>query len=455
MTQALNIWLAVVIPLITQTSMDIQSISLVENNQEWYISLLYRGSDIQYLQGRLHNPERIFYDFKNATKGISWEKRELGRDTLVRIRLYPLAHRKEKIIRLSFDVTIGTTCQITEPSPGEIQFRFVNTVLKTASETVDPSQIIKEGHPDNFDRTERIQTETGMASDITPGNKPETGADDEGLRREQPPTFPFRTAESDLNSDDVRYRIGPDDSLSISVFDVPSLNQEVHVDEDGSINFPPIGFIGARNHTTRSLAKKIATLLEKYVKNPKVNVSITQFRSQRVLVIGAVGKAGDYVLRGQRTLLQIMIQAGGVSAQAGKKVEIIRKDSASGYNRMSFNIEDIMTKFNPMLDIRLQPNDIVFVPPEETVFIYYIIGALRRVGIAQFKKSEPLTLFRLIAQLGGTSENAALKRLRVLRLKEDGQRETIKVNLKAILKGKALDFTLEPSDIVYIPDKYF
>jgi polysaccharide export outer membrane protein len=122
------------------------------------------------------------------------------------------------------------------------------------------------------------------------------------------------------------YRIGPEDLLEIRVFGVEELSQTVRVNSAGFISMPLIGQLRAAGLRSIDLEKRIAAkLAENYLQDPSVNVFIQEYFSQRVVVAGAIEKAGIYALRGPTTLGQVIAMAGGLGQLAAPDdVKVIR-----------------------------------------------------------------------------------------------------------------------------------
>jgi polysaccharide export outer membrane protein len=105
----------------------------------------------------------------------------------------------------------------------------------------------------------------------------------------------------------TEYRIGAKDLLEIKVLGEDKLSTTVRVSEDGKITFPYLGEIQVDGLTAAQLEKTLSRLLEeKYIINPQVKVSIKEFRSKRVSILGSIGKQGSYELLGRTTLLEIV-----------------------------------------------------------------------------------------------------------------------------------------------------
>lgn len=108
------------------------------------------------------------------------------------------------------------------------------------------------------------------------------------------------------------YRIGPQDTLEINVFQLNDLNRVVQVDSSGRILLPLLGAVQASGMTSGQLSQDIAQRLQKsYVNNPQVTVVVKDAQGQRITVDGAVTQPGVYPLTGPTTLMQAIALAKG------------------------------------------------------------------------------------------------------------------------------------------------
>jgi len=247
----------------------------------------------------------------------------------------------------------------------------------------------------------------------------------------------------------TEYKIGSKDLLEITVFNLTELNQTVRVSEDGSISLKLLGRVEVAGLTAQDLEKKLAELLDQqYTKNARVTVFVKEF--QKVAVLGAVGRPGMYELVGPTTILQIISQAGGLTAQAMNELYVLRQGTDGTKTRISINLEEL-AKGNQELDVLLLPKDEVFVPIDQlrNVFVY---GEVRNPGTISFLQSKSITLLQAIAQAGGPTEWA--KRTRVVIKRKDrktGKEMKIPVNLKKLISGRTSDIMLEEGDVVIVP----
>jgi polysaccharide export outer membrane protein len=124
----------------------------------------------------------------------------------------------------------------------------------------------------------------------------------------------------------ITYLLGPDDTVTIHAVNAPDLSEKpFRVDAGGEIKLPMIGRIHAGGLTVEQLEAEITTGLKVYLVEPEVAVSITEFRSQPVSIVGAVAAPGVHQLEGQKTLVEMLAIAGGLRADAGPTVKLTRR----------------------------------------------------------------------------------------------------------------------------------
>jgi polysaccharide export outer membrane protein len=246
------------------------------------------------------------------------------------------------------------------------------------------------------------------------------------------------------------YRIGPKDLLEITVFGLPELSQTVRVSEDGSITLSILGRIKVSGFTAQELERELALILDKqYTKEARVTVFIREY--QKVSVIGAVGRPGQYELVGPTSLLQVIAQAGGLTAQAMNELFVYRLGKDGKQTRIAIMVEELMINGNQDLNIELQPKDVVSVPIDQTqnVFVY---GEVNSPGAIAYLASKKITLVQAIAQAGGTTEWAKKSRVMIKRKdKKTGKEWKIRVNLKRVINGRVADIVLEEGDVIIVP----
>jgi polysaccharide export outer membrane protein len=251
------------------------------------------------------------------------------------------------------------------------------------------------------------------------------------------------------------YRIGPKDLLELTVIGFQDLNRQYRVSEEGKISLPYLGELQVEGMTKSDLEKRLVQLLgEKYLENPQVSVVIVEYQSRRVFLIGAVAKPGPYELMGRLTLLKLISQAGGLTADAGSEIVVMRQLPDGDKTSLKIPVEDLLLKGDASLDIPLQSDDIISVPLDVMVQIY-VTGQVKNAGAFSVRKSNIPTLLRAIAQAGGFSERADKGDVIIKRFDESGKEIRIKVDVNNIIKGKDSDVQLLENDVVIVSERLF
>lgn len=120
------------------------------------------------------------------------------------------------------------------------------------------------------------------------------------------------------------YRIGAQDLLTVTVFGVTDLTQDVRVDASGKVTLPLIGSVRAGGRTPLELSSDIAAKLSNgYLQNPQVTVFVKSYDSQQITVSGVVKKPGVYPIAGPTTLLQAIANAQGLDDLADHRGVVV------------------------------------------------------------------------------------------------------------------------------------
>jgi polysaccharide export outer membrane protein len=173
-----------------------------------------------------------------------------------------------------------------------------------------------------------------------------------------------------VGSDDVKaekYVIGPLDQLSIFVWRNPELGAKVQVRPDGMITTPLITDMSAAGKTPAQLADDLRLALAKYVEDPRVSVMVDGFQgtyAQQIRIVGATEKPASLPYRANMTLLDAMIQVGGLSQYAaGNRARLIRHDRATGEQKeYDLKIARLLKRGDTSANVRLEPGDVIIIP---------------------------------------------------------------------------------------------
>ena len=249
---------------------------------------------------------------------------------------------------------------------------------------------------------------------------------------------------------DAEYLVGPGDILEVAVFEVEDLSRSAAVAADGRIRLPLIGAVAVAGLTPQQIEGELrARYADGYLRDPQVSVSVADFRSQPVSVLGAVREPGVYQLLGRRRLSDVLALAGGLGPEVGETIRISRVADGDRRSEIEIAVADL-------LSAPATPEDDPFIEPHDSIHIskagvVYVLGAVGRPGGFPIKDREPMTVLRALSLAEGDESVAARKRTRVIR-RRDGVETELPIRLDRILKGEEPDPTLEPNDIVYVPD---
>jgi polysaccharide export outer membrane protein len=192
-------------------------------------------------------------------------------------------------------------------------------------------------------------------------------------------------------------------------------------------------------------------------------VSLAEYGSQPVSVIGAVNSPGVHQLQGSKTLVEVLSQAGGLRPEAGYSVKITRQlqygevplanartDESGKYSTAEVNLKGLLDASDPNNNIRIQPNDVISVPRGQMV---YVIGQVRKPGGFVLNERESLSVLQALSMAEGLDRSASPKNARILRSTgANSQRQEIAVNLSKILSADSKDQPMQADDILFVPN---
>lgn len=159
---------------------------------------------------------------------------------------------------------------------------------------------------------------------------------------------------------DKSYRIGVADGLMISVWQEPELSMSVVVRPDGMITLPLINDVPVVGLRTEELQTLLTEKLKPFVNTPQVTVIVQGIKSRKVSLVGKVGHQGTFDLNEDKTVLELIGEAGGISAFAKTgSIYILRQEGAKKV-RIAFDYKKAIAGRGP--NPVLQPGDLVVVP---------------------------------------------------------------------------------------------
>jgi polysaccharide biosynthesis/export protein len=248
--------------------------------------------------------------------------------------------------------------------------------------------------------------------------------------------------------------VGPDDLLALSVYDSPELTRTVRVDADGNIRLPMLKDpIQVRGMVPSQLESTIAASLTKgkVLVDPIVTVTIVEYQSRPVNVVGAVKDPLVFQATRPIPLLDAIARAGGIREDAGSDIVVskqVMQDGKPTRITETIPVRKLIDNADPSLNVMLHGGEEVLVPEALKI---YVVGNVKKPGAYPVKNDEETTILQLLALSEGLTPYSA-KVAYVYRRSTGGTKTEVPVELAKIMKRKAPDVALQANDILYIPD---
>lgn len=231
------------------------------------------------------------------------------------------------------------------------------------------------------------------------------------------------------------YILGPSDVISVMVYGQDEFNIQTRIKPDGSIVMPLIGKVTASGQTVIGLADDIAGKLRRgnFLRDPIVNIEVSQYNSQYVRVVGMVGSPTIIPLDRPYNVLDVLLRAGWVRAD-GSRYVLLHRAAGGEPERID---TDELARSGPAAQITLRPGDTLFVEPAEVV---YLTGQVLRPGAYQLEPD--MTIAKLLAMAGGVGPTGNSSKFDVRR--DEGEKQRVDDQ-----------FVLQKGDVVNVRERLF
>jgi len=252
------------------------------------------------------------------------------------------------------------------------------------------------------------------------------------------------------------YLVGNEDVLDITVWGHDDLRRVIPVSLEGMITFPMIGEVRAAGKTTQQLEKELAKKLgDGFLVNPQITVTVREYKSQKVFVMGQVENPGTYPISKENDLLFILSKAGGPAVlpekAAGDEVIIVRPKNPTGKaltleeaeafqaTIITINLKALLAG-DPKQNITIRNGDSIIVPQKP---FFFVMGEVQKPG--KYNLERGTTVLMAISMGGGLTQKAAEKRTKIVR-EEDGKKTETRVTLETLV---------QPGDTIIVPESFF
>ncbi|HLK69629.1 MAG TPA: polysaccharide biosynthesis/export family protein [Bryobacteraceae bacterium] len=246
---------------------------------------------------------------------------------------------------------------------------------------------------------------------------------------------------------------GDDDLISISVYGEPELNRTVRVSREGTIRIPMLSKpLPAAGLMPAELEKSIARALvnERILVDPIVTVTIAEYRSRPVTVVGAVNHPLKFQADGPVPLIDAISRAQGLAPNAGAEILVTmpESDGKPGMIRR-IPVKRLIGAADPDLNITLHGGEEIRVPEAGKVFV---VGSVKKPGLFQVENASTTTVLKVLAQAEGLAPYASHTCFIYRKDDQAGKSLEIPFDIHNVLARKSPDVILEANDVLYVPD---
>ena len=296
-----------------------------------------------------------------------------------------------------------------------------------------------------------------------------------------PSNLPAQGLEGVVSED---YKLGPLDSLQVSIWGAVSydyhptrgaVSYDYHltISPQGKVFIPLLGDIFISGLTLSEAKEKISSELSKYIRDFQLTVVVTGLRNIKVFVLGEVKVPGVYVVNSLVGVAEVISLAGGPNSVGSlRDVRLIRE----GKELSSIDLYRFLGSGDKGQNPGIEAGDIIFIPPlENMIRIVGEIQATKEVmlsgysegGKEESKEGEKVSraesfIYKLgprekvrevIINVGGLTPQASLREARIERVKQDGKKEVIALDLyKLMIEGDlSQNIELRSGDTLIIP----
>lgn len=276
-------------------------------------------------------------------------------------------------------------------------------------------------------------TETAAPAPTTPATTPS-------------PTPESPSAKTAGPSDD--YLIQSEDVLRMSVLGESELSTEQVVDPKGCITVPLVGSIHAEGLTRKDLVDKISAGLAKYLVEPKVELTLAQFRHPKIYVLGMVNRPGMVEFRAGDRVMEAIAQSGSFRDDA--YLDGATLTHAGSTDQVKVDLHKLFFKSDMSQNLTLQDGDTIYVP-EDTTNRYFVLGEVNHPG--KFQLKDNVTVVDAITSAGGVTTRASSKTAYIIR-GDPKKPQRIPFNVNKFLKSADMsqNMALLPGDVIYVPE---
>lgn len=184
--------------------------------------------------------------------------------------------------------------------------------------------------------------------------------------------------------DPLKYTLGPDDVVDITIMRHPEFSGTYPINLEGKIQYKFVGDLEVRGLTKLQLEDKLKSMISAYVINPEVNVTILEYRSKIIYVLGEVGQPGKYYMRSETIpVREAVVQAGLPTLSAAmRRCRLITPSDKGRVKTRSVDLYSMLYGGDLRLNLEMHPGDVLYVPATVMAKVIRVINPVSTaVGI--------------------------------------------------------------------------
>jgi len=251
------------------------------------------------------------------------------------------------------------------------------------------------------------------------------------------------------------YVIGPGDTVHIVLWGSVQGEYNITVDRNGTISIPKVGVVHVSGLSYQQLREVMDKEFSRQYTNFQMNVTLDTLRTIQVFVVGQARFPGTYAVSSLSTLISALFASGGPSKSGSMRHIQVRRGKRV---IVHFDMYDFLLRGDKSRDIRLQSEDVIFIPPIGPMAAIgspgigvpgtLVGGPIKVPGIYELKNEKTLT--DLLGLAGGLADTAFKGRMQVLRIKAGREMVLFEDDLGKVLAGRSPDISLVDGDLVKI-----
>ena len=213
----------------------------------------------------------------------------------------------------------------------------------------------------------QVQVRPDIAAASSSSDSPEKSPASVASSAPQRAALPLGTGQADsdrptLEHRNPRYRVMRDDILVLTFPLSPEFNQTITVEPDGYVNLLGAGSVYIQEMTVPEVIETLKKVYSKILRDPVIDLDLKDFQKPVFLVLGQVGKPGQYDLRYDTTVSQAIAIAGSFTDNAKTQVFLFHRVSPGWVEVKKLSLKNILHGKNVNEDVHLQPGDMIYVP---------------------------------------------------------------------------------------------